>query len=173
MDIPCDTAKLAKGYLVSVSQRENGQARFHFKRLPSPLKREEEVCESVDIQIPVSSVFKWDICPLLDLVAVATRSENKGCVYLKFPTIESLLTGRTRSLEVEVFKMFGGTKHHDHPMKCQAGAPITESTHILLTSRRLAAMVHTSGTTYKVYAWNLKDGKQYLVSHSISPPKMS
>ena len=113
---------------------------------------------------------KWDICPLLDLLAVATLGENERCVYLKFPTIEPLLTDRTRVLQVEVFKMFGGTKHSDY--KCQARALITKSTYILLTSRRLAAMVQTSGDTYEVYTWNL-EGKQYLVSHSISPPQMS
>ena len=67
--------------------------------------------------------------------------------------------------------MFDTTKRRIY--ECQAGAPILELTYISLTSRRLAAMVHTSGYIYNVYAWNLEDGEQYLVSYSISPPKMS
>ena len=94
VDIPCDCAWPTNGYLVAVAQCDgDGEAtlRFRLARLPSPLERIKPPCELVYIQIPDSHVYKWDICPLLDLLAVATWGENEQCVYLKFLTIESLL----------------------------------------------------------------------------------
>ena len=161
--------EVKKGHLVSIERQDDGQTNtFHFTRLPSPLTGMEPNYWAVDI--PVSDIRGWDICPLSGLLAVATVDGPLGwCVCLKVLTIKSPLTVRTRYFEVKLFRMDDRPESDYEPKSMVVNFALIEATKIdlLLTSHRVAAMIRGCGIAY---VWALENG-QLLVSRSITLPK--
>ena len=95
---------------------------------------------------------------------------------LKIPVIQSLLTVKTRSFEVELFNMDDEQEYaRDRDALVMTGSVQNdgiEELYLLLTNHRVAAVVSTPKGT-KVFVWNWMNGKPCFVSRSIPLPKMS
>ena len=85
------------------------------------------------------------------------------------PAIQSLLTVKTRSVEVDLFKMDNGEKYDRGDgaldMRCRRKARITNF-NLIVTRHRLAAVLTMANYT-EVLVWNWENGKKCLVSGSI------
>ena len=168
-----DQLQVEKGCLVSYTEGPNNlqPSWFHFTRLPSPLTGKKPHYWAVDIA--VSRIFAWDICPLSSgLLAVATKAEDDRCVCLQVLTIKSSLTVGTRYFQVKLFKMKDGLRYdttYNMTFSILAGDGLF---YLQLTSRRLAVVVQQERGV-KVHAWDSEDGEPCIVSRSISLPKTS
>lgn len=167
--------EVKKGHLVSIFPKTNEVARFHFTRLPSPLTGREPYYYQ-PVNIPISYNCIWDICLPLGLFAVATVMDMcRECVCLKVLEIKSLLTVRTRHIQVRLFQMKDGVQlPHPRGHIVKHVPEQIAKIDLLLTSQIIAVMAQTRLLEgMSVYVWNLEDGHPYFVGFFISLSEMS
>ena len=169
-------------YLLALLRSEDGKHALHFGRLPSPDPLVQNHVEEPWKIVPnVPNYHALAICPVKDLLALAKIRSDRMCVCPRVPAIQFMLTVMTRLLEVFLFNMHTGEEYYETgdseptPKMVWNSGSLGEidKVKLLLTSRRLAAVVKMSATQYNsVLVWDWEDGTLLVVSRFILLPKV-